>query len=240
MKKTYTINKSDALIVTDIQIDFLPGGALPIVDGDKVIPVLNRYIGKFTDVDAHVLASRDWHPKDHISFEVRGGPWPPHCVQNTNGAKFHPGLELPEHTVVISKATNPDEESYSAFDDTELSSILRQLGVTRLFVGGLATDYCVVKTVLDAREMGFDTVLLLDASRGINVEPGDVERAIVDMVKGGAEIAIVENFLETVDTLAVDELEPDVLEEKPSARVAMKKKARMRPRDSTKRIRNER
>jgi nicotinamidase/pyrazinamidase len=240
MKKNYTLNKSDALLVTDIQVDFLPGGALPILGGDKIIPTLNQYIGKFSDVDAHVLASRDWHPNDHISFTSRGGPWPAHCVQNTNGAKFHPGLELPEHTVVISKATNPDEEGYSAFDDTELGSILKQFGVTRLFVGGLATDYCVVNTVVDAREMGFDVVVLLDASRGINAEPGDVERAIVDMVKAGAEIATVERFAETVDTLSVDELESDVLEEKPSERTAMKKKARMRSRGSNRQIQPER
>ena len=118
LSKNYILKNSDALLITDIQKDFLPGGALPIENGDEIIPVLNNYIKRFENANAHVLASRDWHPKDHVSFKAQGGPWPPHGVQETSGAKFSPDLKLPQHTIVISKATNPQNEAYSAFDGT--------------------------------------------------------------------------------------------------------------------------
>ena len=239
MKKIYNISKSDALLITDIQKDFLPGGALPIADGDQIIPVLNGYTRRFEKAKAYVFASRDWHPPNHISFKVQGGPWPTHCVQNTDGATFSPDLKLPVGTFLISKATEPQHESYSVFDRTDFVNELQMHGVTRLFIGGLATDYCVVNTVLDACKLGFETVVLVDATLGINVKPGDVDKAIETMLSVGAEQATSENFPEPVDTLPIEETEPDALEEKPSERAAVKKKARMRPRGSAKRVRTE-
>ncbi len=240
LKKNYDIQNVDALLITDIQKDFLPGGALPIDDGDEIIPVLNDYIRLFEAAKAHVLVSRDWHPQNHISFKAQGGPWPPHCVQQTAGAKFSPNLKLPEHTTIISKATNPEREAYSAFDGTSLTHDLRALGVKRLFVGGLATDYCILNTVVDARKLGFETVVLMDATLGIDVEPGDVDRAIETMLKSGAQQATVEDFPDAVDELSIEKMQPDVLAESTSQRAEVKKKARMRPRGSAKQIRTER
>jgi nicotinamidase/pyrazinamidase len=236
LNKTYTLSNTDALLITDIQNDFLYGGALPVPQGEQVIPILNEYARRFSQHGAHVLASRDWHPINHMSFKAQGGPWPPHCVQETDGAKFHPDLKLPAGTRVISKATLPQKEAYSAFDGTELVSELQTLGVKRFFIGGLATDYCVVNTVLDSLKLGFETVVLMDAIRGINVNSGDSDKAVNAMIKAGAEQATTANFPEAEDTLSLDEAEADELEEKPSARVAMKKKARLRPRDSKKKI----
>jgi nicotinamidase/pyrazinamidase len=240
LSKNCVIKNSDALLITDIQKDFLPGGALPIDNGNEIIPVLNDYANRFVTAKAHVLASRDWHPLNHISFKAQGGPWPPHCVQETAGAKFSPDLKLPPHLIVISKATNPEIEAYSAFDGTSLAHELRTLGVKRLFVGGLATDYCVVNTVVDACKLGFETVVLMDATLGINAEPGDVDRAIETMLKNGARQITVEDFSEAVDALPIEETHPDALEEKPLQRAEVKKKARMRPKGSAKRIRTER
>jgi nicotinamidase/pyrazinamidase len=240
LKKTCIVNNSDALLITDIQIDFLPGGALPVAGGDEIIPVLNEYARRFKDAKAHVFASRDWHPPNHISFKAQGGPWPPHCVQQTEGAKFHPDLKLPKDTMIISKATDPNHESYSAFDGTNLADELKIRGVKRFFIGGLATDYCVVNTVLDSRKLGYETVLLMDATLGINVKPGDVNRAIETMLKNGAEQATADDFPDAVDNLSVEEAEPDAMEDKPSERAAVKKKARMRSRGSAKRLRTER
>jgi nicotinamidase/pyrazinamidase len=240
LSKNYVIKNSDALLITDIQKDFLSGGALPIENGDKIIPVLNNYIKRFVDGKAHVLASRDWHPENHTSFKAQGGPWPPHCVQETAGAKFSSDLKLSKHTIVISKATNPEHEAYSAFDGTSLAHELRALGVKRLFVGGLATDYCVVNTVVDARKLGFETVVLMDATLGINVDPADVDRAVETMLKNGAQQATTYDFPDVVDALSLEETMPDVLAEKTSQRAEVKKKARMRPKGSVKRIRTER
>jgi nicotinamidase/pyrazinamidase len=240
LRKNFDLKNSDALLVTDIQKDFLPGGALPIENGDEIIPVLNDYIRRFEGAKAHVLASRDWHPANHISFTAQGGPWPPHCVKETNGAKFSPDLKIPSHTVVISKATNPEVEAYSAFDGTSLAHELRTMGVNRLFVGGLATDYCVVNTIVDARKLGFEAVVLMDATLGINMESGDVNRAVEMMLKSGAQEATADDFRDTVDVLPIEETQPDLLAEKPSLRAQVKKKARMRSKGSSKRIRTER
>jgi nicotinamidase/pyrazinamidase len=240
MKKTYVLKNSDALLITDIQKDFLPGGALPVRGGNDIIPVINAYVKRFADGKAHVLASRDWHPPNHISFKAQGGPWPPHCVQHTAGADFSPDLKLPSQTTVISKASDPNHESYSAFDGTNLEPELRSCGVKRLFIGGLATDYCVLYTALDARKLGLETVVLMDATLGIDVEPGDVENAIEQMLLSGAVQATAADFPDDVDALPIEETAPDALEEKPSAKAAVKKKARMRPRGSSKQIRTER
>ncbi len=240
MKTTLRIESSDALLITDIQNDFLPGGALPVAAGDEIIPVINDYIRCFQENGGHVLASRDWHPPNHISFKEQGGPWPPHCVQDTEGAKFSTKLKLPPKTVVISKATDPKHEAYSAFDGTNLANELRKLGTKRLFIGGLATDYCVVSTALDARKLGFEVVVLMDATLGINVQPGDVDRAVETMLKVGAKQATIADFPDESDALPIEEEAPDALSEKPSLRRDASKKARMRSKGANKRIKTER
>jgi nicotinamidase/pyrazinamidase len=185
-----------ALLLVDVQNDFCPGGALPVAEGDRVVPVLNEYIARFAERGLPVYASRDWHPAETSHFKAWGGPWPPHCVQNTTGAEFHPGLALPPDAVVVSKGMDPSRDSYSAFQASEregggtpLDESLRRRGVRTLYVGGLATDYCVRASVLDARRAGFEVVLLEDAVRGIDVKPGDVQRALGEMTQAGARTA---------------------------------------------------
>ncbi len=240
LSKTINLTEHDALLITDMQVDFLPSGALPVTGGDEIIPVVNDYISRFETAQSHVIASRDWHPPNHISFTSQGGLWPTHCVQGTEGAKFSPELKLPNHTVVISKATDPKHEAYSAFDSTNLDNELRQLGVKRLFVAGLATDYCVVNTVLDARKLGFDVVVLMDATLGIDVESGDVDRAVESMLKSGAKQATDDDFTEIEDKLPIEEASSDALAEKPSMIDDAKKKAKMRSKGVNKRIKTER
>ena len=186
----FSIDKKSALIVVDVQRDFCPGGALPVPEGDRVIPVLNKYVEKFERVGAPIYATRDWHPPNHASFKARGGIWPPHCVQNTEGAEFHPDLALPKGTKIISKAMDPEREAYSGFEGTRLGEELKRRGIERVFVGGLATDYCVKNTVMDALKLEFETILLEDAIRGVDVKPGDSERAVGEMVKKGARKAV--------------------------------------------------
>jgi nicotinamidase/pyrazinamidase len=180
------LREKDALIIVDLQNDFCPGGALAVPEGDKIVPVLNAYIERFSNSKSIIVATRDWHPENHISFAEQGGIWPKHCVQNTKGAEFHPDLKLPSDSIIVSKATEPDKEAYSGFDGTNLDKLLKGKGVTRLFVGGLATDYCVRATVLDALRFGFCVFLLLDGIKGVNVQPEDSERAIVEMLEKGA------------------------------------------------------
>jgi nicotinamidase/pyrazinamidase len=179
----------DALIVVDAQVDFLPGGSLAVPGGNEVVPVLNRCIELFHARELPVYFTRDWHPADHVSFREQGGPWPPHCVQGTQGAGFAPGLDRDRDDQVISKADNSDRDSYSNFEETDLKERLRYQKVRRVFVGGLATDYCVLNTVGDALKEGFEAVLLVDAIRAVNVKPGDGERAVRKMVKLGAREA---------------------------------------------------
>ena len=179
------LRSGDALIVVDVQRDFLPGGSLPVRAGDEVVPVLNRYVTDFVRARLPILATRDWHPPDHCSFRARGGPWPPHCVQDALGAAFALGLALPPSAVVVSKGTSPERDAYSGFDGTDLERRLREAGVQRLFVGGLAKDYCVLNTVKDALTAGFPTLLLTDAIRAVDVRPGDGRRAEQEMVRLG-------------------------------------------------------
>jgi nicotinamidase/pyrazinamidase len=176
----------DALVVVDVQNDFLPGGALAVSRGDEVVQVLNAAIERFRLSGLPVLATRDWHPANHCSFKAQGGIWPPHCVADTAGAQFAPGLTLPDEATIISKAVSPERDAYSGFAGTDLDARLRAAGVRRVFVGGLATDYCVLSTVRDARSAGFEVVLLLDAIRAVDVHPGDGERAIEEMKALGA------------------------------------------------------
>jgi len=240
LKKDFSVGKTDALIIVDVQNDFCPGGALPIPEGDQVIPVLNDYIKIFKKANARIFATRDWHPPNHISFKAQGGPWPPHCVQNSEGAKFHPDLKLPSDTSIVSKATDTLREAYSGFDGTELANTLKTQGATRVFVGGLATDYCVKNTVLDARKMGFETVMLLDAICGINAEPGDVAKAINKMIEKGAEQGTLTDFPDPLEVPPTEDPEAERLGDKPLSKVETKKKARMRARGPYKRIRTER
>ncbi len=182
------VGPGDALLVVDVQRDFLPGGALGVPRGDEVIPLLNRYITAWQARGLPIVLSRDWHPPDHGSFRERGGPWPPHCVAGTPGAEFAPRLEVPASAIVVSKATDRDREAYSAFDGTDLDARLRAAGVRRLFIGGLATEYCVLWTVRDAIARGFDAVVLADACRPIDVQPGDGRRAEAEMERLGATV----------------------------------------------------
>ena len=185
------MQQKQALIVVDVQNDFCPGGALAVREGDAVISILNRYIGKFSQACLPVIATRDWHPEKTTHFKNFGGLWPAHCVQHTKGAEFHPGLNLGADAIVVSKGTAPDEDSYSAFQGVDssgvaLTELLRQLGVETLYVGGLATDYCVKDTVLDGLKRGFKAVVLGDAIRGVDVNPTDSRRALAEMNDAGA------------------------------------------------------
>jgi nicotinamidase/pyrazinamidase len=179
----------DVLLVVDVQRDFLPGGALGVPEGTRVVAPLNRCITLFTQRGSPIFASRDWHPPGHCSFKPQGGPWPPHCIADSLGAQFAEELQLPPTARVVSKATSPERESYSALGGTDLEQQLRALGAQRLFIGGLATDYCVLQTVLDARAAGFEVVVLSDAIAAVDVEPGDGERALARMQQAGATFA---------------------------------------------------
>jgi nicotinamidase-related amidase len=176
----------DALVVVDLQRDFLPGGALAVPHGDRIIQPVNRYLDLFASHSLPVFATRDWHPPGHCSFRTKGGPWPVHCVQGTAGAEFDPSLRLPHDVEIISKATDPREQSYSAFETANFDPRLKQLGIGRLWVCGLATEYCVLSTVRDALQRGYRVVLLTDAIGALNAEPNDGLRAIDEMVQGGA------------------------------------------------------
>lgn len=184
----------DVLLVTDIQNDFLAGGALAVVGGDAVVPVLNGYVDAFVARGLPVYATRDWHPPGHCSFHAQGGPWPEHCVEGTHGAEFSAALTLPPDVTVISKATRKDEEAYSSFHGTDLGDRLRAAGILRLFIGGLTTDYCVLNSVKDARGLGFEVFVLADAIRAVDVEPGDGRRAEEEMARLGARFITLDGL----------------------------------------------
>jgi nicotinamidase/pyrazinamidase len=182
-----------ALMIVDVQNDFCPGGALGVQDGDRVVPVLNRYIEKFAQAGLPILVTRDWHPPRTTHFNTAGGLWPPHCVQGSKGAEFHPGLNITSDTIVLSKGMAVDEDSYSGFDAVDsrgvvLKDVLRQSGIERIYVGGLATDYCVKETVLDGLRQGFQVVLLQDGICGVNLQPEDSDQAIEAMIEAGVTI----------------------------------------------------
>lgn len=180
------LQAGDALIMVDVQLDFLPGGSLAVPRGDEVVPALNRYIAVFRGLTFPIVATRDWHPPDHCSFKAQGGPWPPHCVAGSAGAHFATLLDLPCEAHIVSKATSRDRDAYSGFEGTGLDDWLRRAGASRVFVGGLATDYCVLNTVRDALRFGYATFLLLDAVRAVDVAAGDGARAIDEMRRLGA------------------------------------------------------
>jgi nicotinamidase/pyrazinamidase len=181
-----SLGRSDALIVVDVQYDFLPGGSLAVPGGDAVVPALNRYLAAFRYRGQPVFATRDWHPADHCSFRAQGGPWPPHCIAGSDGARFAALLDLPCEVRIVSKASAADRDAYSAFEGTDLAEQLRGAGASRLLIGGLATDYCVLNTVLDGLRLGFEVLLLADAIRAVDVQAGDGERAVAAMLAAGA------------------------------------------------------
>ena len=174
----------EALILVDVQNDFCPGGALAVTDGDAVVPILNA-LAREADV---VVTTRDWHPSDHGSFAPNGGPWPVHCVQGTAGAQLHGALEPGPGAVILDKGQRRDGDGYSAFENPELERILREHGVHTVDVGGLALDYCVRATALDARKAGFDVVLHRAATRAVDATPGDGERALAQLRDAGVRI----------------------------------------------------
>lgn len=178
----------DALVVIDVQNDFLPGGSLAVPEGDQVIPVLNGYIEQFISRHLPVIATRDWHPPNHCSFIRQGGPWPAHCVVDSKGAEFASALHLPAAVKVFSKATEAGQENYSDFSNPAFKEQLDEMKVRRLFIGGLATEYCVLNTVRDALSHPYQVFLLVDAIRAINVRPQDGEQAINEMIEKGAKL----------------------------------------------------
>ena len=189
-----TGSDASALLVIDVQNDFCPGGALAVADGDRVVEALNPYLDDAARTGTAVYASRDWHPPVTTHFAPYGGPWPVHCVAGTPGAECRAGLRLPPSPVVITKGQDPERPGYSAFDGvttsgTSLLADLEARGIRRLYVGGLATDYCVRQSVLDARRAGLDVHVLEDAIAGVEAEPGDSARAIDEMRAAGAIVA---------------------------------------------------
>ena len=188
------MQRRGALLVVDAQVDFCPGGALPVPRGELVVQALNRYLDLFKQRSAPIFASRDWHPKQSKHFKENGGDWPAHCVQGTLGAEFHPALMLPSDTIVISKGMAAWDDGYSAMqgfteNGTPFVMLLRHMELDRLYVGGLATDFCVRQTVLEALKTGFSVTLLTDAVGGVDLKPGDSERAVSEMIHAGADVA---------------------------------------------------
>jgi nicotinamidase/pyrazinamidase len=189
-----------ALLIVDVQNDFCPGGSLAVPEGDLVAAPLSRIAGYFAAAGLPVLASRDWHPPITTHFNSFGGAWPPHCIQETAGAEFHPDLRLPEGTLIITKGSNPESDSYSAFDGLSsqgisLGDTLTALKVDHLYVGGLATDYCVSASVLDARKFGFEVTLLTDAIAAVEVAAGDSAKALELMKNAGVSFSTTEESI---------------------------------------------
>lgn len=184
-----------ALLVVDVQNDFCPGGALAVKNGDKIIPAINNYIKVFSGQGAPVFVSRDWHPKKTRHFKA----WPPHCVANTKGALFHPKLKLPKECIILSKGMDPDKDSYSVFQASnsqgqEFSMLLKLFRVQELFVAGLATDYCVKYSVLDALKNGVRTNVLIDAVQGVDLKANDSKKALIEMIAQGAKLVTFEEI----------------------------------------------
>jgi len=189
-----------ALLIVDVQNDFCPGGALAVPNGDEVVQPLNQMIAFARAEDMPIIASRDWHPTKTSHFTEYGGLWPKHCLRDSPGATFHPELQLPPTAIIISKGIEKDENAYSAFEGLAekailLTDILDKEDVDTLYIGGLATDYCVEATVLDARRFGFTVYLLLDACRAINLHPLDNELSVKEMQNAGAIISSVQEII---------------------------------------------
>jgi len=177
---------AEALIIVDFQNDFTPGGALAVPEGDQIAERVNELAAdpRFE----FVIATRDWHPRDHGSFKERGGVWPVHCVQDTEGAELHPALDRSQVDLVLDKGQDPDTDGYSGFEGTRLEELLRERGIDRLTLVGLATDVCVKNTALDALRAGFEVGVDEQGVRGVEVEQGDSERALGEMQEAGAKL----------------------------------------------------
>jgi len=190
---TFQPEPDSALVIVDVQNDFCPGGALAVAGGDEVVPILNGFARVFAEAGRPVVATRDWHPSRTTHFKEFGGVWPAHCIIGSDGAEFHPDLELPREAVVVSKGMGELEDSYSGFDAVHadgrsLAQVLFEGGARRVYVGGLATDYCVKQTVLDGRKRGLEMIVLRDAVRGVDLQPGDADRALDEMAAAGASL----------------------------------------------------
>ena len=188
------LTKNSALIVVDMQNDFI-NGALAVPNADTIIPIVNEYIKLFEKNNLMIVFTRDWHPENHCSFKENGGIWPKHCVQNTFGAEFHKDLYMPTNKYIISKAFLPDLEAYSAFEKTELDDLLKKNNIDTVFVCGLATDYCVKQTVLSALKLGYKTYLLVDAIKGVDLNNFDSEKAINEMIADKAKVIVFDELL---------------------------------------------
>ncbi len=184
----------DALMIVDVQNDFLAGGSLAVAEGNAIIPVLNLYIARFQVHQLPIFATRDWHPPDHCSFQTQGGLWPPHCIAGSAGAAFPSGLKFPVDAHIISKATSRETDAYSGFTGTRLNEFLQSLHICQIFIGGLATEYCVRNTVNDALRLGYTTFVLEDAIEAINQNPDDSQRALEDMIHQGAKLVHCEEL----------------------------------------------
>lgn len=182
------VQPTDALVVVDVQNDFCPGGALAVDEGHKVVPVINKVMPLFD----HIVFMRDWHPQNHCSFadppEFRDGSWPEHCVIGSPGAEFHGDLHVPADALIVSHGSNPNKEAYSGFDGTQLADYLRNRGIKRIFVAGLATDYCVKYTALDGVRNGFEVFLIENACRAVNFPPGSAAVAVEEMRRAGVKV----------------------------------------------------
>ena len=186
VKNTYIFGEEDALLIIDVQKDFCKGGALAVPEAEEIIPVINELIQEAEKKGIRIYASRDWHPIEHISFQQPDGQWPPHCIQDTEGAKFHPDLNLPENTIVVTKGVRFDQDQNSAFDKTGLAYQMNQEGIRCIWMGGLALDVCVLQSVLDALKAGFQVKLIKAATRPVDPDKG--RQAIEDIAKAGAHI----------------------------------------------------
>jgi nicotinamidase/pyrazinamidase len=180
-----------ALLIIDFQNDFTAGGALAVPEGDEIAGPVRRLAGQFD----FIAATRDWHPPDHSSFDSEGGPWPVHCVQGTHGAEFHPAMEGIELDAVVDVGQGREDQGYSGFEKSELARVLRDNGIDEVYVCGLATDYCVRASAIDACREGFEVTVVEDAVRGVEVEPGDSDRALSEMRDAGARVATADEAL---------------------------------------------
>jgi nicotinamidase/pyrazinamidase len=190
--------QGDALILVDVQNDFCPGGALAVEEGDQIVEVINRLMPLFS----LVISTQDWHPANHVSFKAQGGPWPPHCVQGTRGAELHPAVNVEPIAHYLRKASSPDKDDYSEFEGKDeqghsLDQVLKGHNVNRIFVAGLATDYCVLATVLDGLKLGYEVVPITDAMRAVNVEPEDGVNALGRMSETGAQLVTSDEILKS-------------------------------------------
>ena len=190
--------QNSALVLVDIQNDFCPGGALAVKEGDQIVEVVNRLMPHFP----LVVSTQDWHPANHISFKAQGGPWPPHCVQGTRGAELHPALNTKTIAHYLRKASSPGKDDYSEFEGKDeqghsLDQVLKTEKVKRIFAVGLATDYCVLATVLDGLKLGYEVVAVTDAMRAVNVEPEDGDKALGRMSEAGALLVSSDEILQS-------------------------------------------